>query len=309
MLNEISSEIKKLIHSFSDQDEVVFNNKKIRIDKLNFRPLELLGKEKIAFVDGGQAEIISAGNFCLSFIRVFAQVFKGDKKLDHCKKELYLLTNAKIVEDKLYYESRIFGDRLISEEDLLIDSNHETIRDGKERAPISKIACMARRFAELELSRQIEADHVVLDGTLQPTFKGEEIKLKDLPKKVCALAKTSNLFTVLGNSPSVLLDKISPFPVWRYLIEGNTCFVKMHPRSKYVFRFEGDADVLSPLADNSKDSLFLGYPYGLIYADKMARVSNEEKASLKSRLLLKAENKDIIRYLSSTNAHDILDSM
>jgi hypothetical protein len=60
---------------------------------------------------------------------------------------------------------------------------------------------------------------------------------------------------------------------------------------------------------NSSDALFLGYPYGLIAVDKLARVSNEEKRSMTMNILLRAENKDILEYLSTTNAHDILDRL
>ena len=61
--------------------------------------------------------------------------------------------------------------------------------------------------------------------------------------------------------------------------------------------------------ENSQDALFLGYPYGLIVADKFARVSHEEKKSLKMNFLLKADNREIAEYLSTTDAHDILDNL
>ena len=38
-----------------------------------------------------------------------------------------------------------------------------------------------------------------------------------------------------------------------------------------------DEDYILSLVDNSKDPVFYGYPYLLIEADKLARVTNKEK--------------------------------
>ncbi|MFH0701258.1 MAG: hypothetical protein V2A62_02365 [Candidatus Woesearchaeota archaeon] len=319
MISQISAEIKQVLSSFPSEDQIIFNNKQIKVDKSNF--LEIANNysnQTIAFIDGGQAEILSAGNFCLSFIRVFAQIFKENKKLESEKREFYLFTKAKWInyngKEDLFYESKIFtvwGNRLIHENDLLLSSTDQTIKSGIERASISKISNIARRFAELSLAAELQhkVDFVVLDGTLEKTFTNEEKYLSKLNEKVSALAKTSSLFTVQGNSPVILLNKLSSGGCWKYLIDGTSYFVKLNEHSKYVFRFEGNPEVLPNLIQNSTDALFLGYPYGLILTDKMARVSNEEKNSLKMNFLLKAENRAIAEYLSSSNAHDILDSL
>ena len=41
----------------------------------------------------------------------------------------------------------------------------------------------------------------------------------------------------------------------------------------------------------------------------MARVSNAEQNALKMNLLLRDENKEIVEYLNTMNAHDILDNL
>lgn len=312
MIEKISQEIKEVLNSYTEEDNLIFNNKIIKIDKNNFSTINDGNEKKtIAFIDGGQAEIISAGNFCLSFIRVFAQVFKKNKKLDNIKNEFYLFTRAKWINDDLFYESKIFPltNKIIDEGDLLISSNDTTIKTGTERAPISKISCMARRFAELSLAAQIQADFIVLDGTLEPTYKNEEKFLARLPGNISALAKSSSLFTTSGNSPVVLLNRIGPNYTWSYLVENSSYFVKLNNKAKHVFRFEGNKDVLPLLTKNSQDAIFLGYPYGLIFVDKMARVSNKEKQSLMMNFLLRKENKEIMDYLQTSNAHDILDNL
>ena len=176
-----------------------------------------------------------------------------------------------------------------------------------ERAPITKVANIARRFAELKLATQIKSDFIILDGTLEKTFNQEEKYLTLLPFNVSVLAKTSSLFTTLGNSPVVLLNKIGPQGCWCYFVNDTTAFVKLHSQARHVFRFEGNKEILPLLLENSSDALFLGYPYGLIFADKVARVSDEEKQALRMKFLLCKENREIVDYLQATNAHSILD--
>lgn len=313
MLNKISQHLKAKIQQFPLSDKLIFNNKLIEIDSAHFQPIsELSSSKSIAFIDGGQAEILSAGNFCLSFIRVGALIYQNNEKIKDYKHEFYLLTTAKYNGGEVVYESKIFSlesEPLIDENDLIISSTDTTIRKGIERASISQVANLARRFAELSLCCKINADIIVLDGALESSFRNEEKYLSELPANVCAIAKSSSLFTVSGNSPVVLLNKLNSLPHWSYRIDDINHFVKLHPKSKHVFRFTGNRDFLPHLAENSKDALFLGYPYGLIAADKFARVSNEEKNSLRMNILLKAENKEIIEYLSTANAHGILDNL
>ncbi|MBT4651620.1 DNA double-strand break repair nuclease NurA [Candidatus Woesearchaeota archaeon] len=309
MIEQISKEIKEVLNSFSSEDKIIFNGRTIELNK-GFKGInDKEGEKTVAFVDGGQTEVISTGNFCLSFIRIFAQVFKGQEKLNSYKKEFYLFTRAKWIEGELFYQSKIYGDRAIDEKDLLISSNDITIKKGVERASVSKVANIARRFAELSLGSSIEANFIVLDGTLEKSYRNEEKYLGKLSAGVCALAKSCSLFTVSGNNPMILLNKLCPPGCWSYFVDNKTSFVKLHPLAKHVFRFEGNLEVLPYLVENSRDAVFLGYPYGLMLADRFARVSNAEKSSLKASFLLRAENKEIGKYLSSSNAHDILDNL
>src|SRR3989344_1620220 len=96
MLTEISNFLKARIQQFPSSDKILFNNKLIEIRKDNFESIPLSSSPKsIAFIDGGQAEIISAGNFCLSFIRVGALVYQDNKMIKDYQHEFYLLTTAK----------------------------------------------------------------------------------------------------------------------------------------------------------------------------------------------------------------------
>lgn len=312
MINEISRHIKTNLNNYSEDDGLLLNNKLYQINKENFFPINTSQSEKsIAFIDGGQAQILSAGNFSLGFIRVAGVIFKDNKKFKDYFAEFFIYTTAKYYNNDLIYESKVFSEKelFINTDDLTISSNDEAIKTGPERAPISKVLGMARRFTELALAAKIDADYILLDGTLEPTYPNEEKYLEKLAGNVSALAKSSNLFTTSGNSPSILLNRMGPLGCWKYQIEKNNSFVKLNERAKHIFRFGGNCEILLHLIENSKDAIFLGYPYGLIVADKLARVSNSEKHSLKMRFLLQKENKIITDYLSTTNAHDILDSL
>ncbi len=311
MLNEISNYIKSTLNNFSEEDTIIFNNQHYPINKLNFQPINNSNEKTMAFIDGGQAEIISTGTFCLSFIRIFGIVFQGTKKVTDYKNEFYLFTKAVWKNNDLVYESKLFPltDSLVYEEDLLISSNDATIKVGSERAPISKVTNMARRFAELALAARVSADSIVLDGTLEATFKNEEKYLTILSDNVCGLAKSSSLFTTSGNSPIILLNKIGPQGCWQYFLNQKTKFVKLHPSAKHVFRYEGNSEILSSIISHCTDALFLGYPYGLILVDKLARVSNQEKNSLVAKFLLNKDNQEIAKYLHASDAHAILDRL
>ena len=66
---------------------------------------------------------------------------------------------------------------------------------------------------------------------------------------------------------------------------------------------------INEIASNCCDPIFVGYPYGLVEADRIARVSNQEKESLKTIFLVKLRNKNIEKYLNAANAHEILDKI
>jgi len=299
MINEISKYLQNHIQT-SEHDAIIFKNKLYQINKDHFSYIQE-NSHPLTYVDGGQAEIISSANFCVTFIRVIAVEYPT-KKIS--KKEFYLVTTARSENNEIYYQSKIFGDTIIDEQDLYISSEDSTIKTGKERAAISTIANIARRFAELSLASNYQ--HVLLDGSLDMKYKNEE---KYMKPHFASLAKSSSLFTSSGNSPVVFLNSIGPEGTWKYFINEETSFVKLHESAKHVFRFDGNTSLISSLIPNSKDALFLGYPYGLILADNLARVSNSEKESLRMKFLLNKDNEKIVKYLQTSNAHSILDSL
>ena len=59
---------------------------------------------------------------------------------------------------------------------------------------------------------------------------------------------------------------------------------------------------------NALDPAFLGYPYGLVEADKFAQVTRHETAQLRARFAV--QSKELFKGVESAlDAHDILDAL
>ena len=143
----------------------------------------------------------------------------------------------------------------------------------------------------------------------------------------CGLSKTTTLMTDKGNSIANALNKFNVSEKWIYypVVEINSSnhqasmsFVKLHEKSRYIFRFEiykeqkeKINDVISLISNNCKDSVFIGYPYGLIEADRNARVSMQEKDMILTIFSTKfgKDWEKIKESLSNVDAHEILDNI
>ncbi|MBI2208263.1 DNA double-strand break repair nuclease NurA [Candidatus Woesearchaeota archaeon] len=321
---------------FSDPDYRAFP-----FDKNNFHSIQNSENKsnKIAFVDGGSSEIIKSANFSLSLIRVYYSIFQNNKRTKSGKKEFYAFTNAIDKDNEIFYNTEtISKENIIPDKgDLLISSFDETIKQGITRANISNVSNLIRRFSELKTAADIidnlnENDIIVLDGSLQCTFTNERKYIDSLYGKaikkgviVSGLSKTTTLMTDKGNSINNALNKFKAEGKWYYnpvadiksdQHKADISFVKLHEKAKHIFRFEiykeqkdKLGEVIPLLSDNAKDPVFIGYPYGLIEADKNARIGNNEKDMLKTFFSVKfgKDWEKIKETLTSIDAHEVLD--
>ncbi|MBD3259183.1 hypothetical protein GF371_00970 [Candidatus Woesearchaeota archaeon] len=351
IINDLLKELDKVISSESTM--IVFTDKNynsIALCSENFHEIEAnakinkdaeLEKRKIAFIDGGNNTVVKSSNFIVSFIRLYAAVYCGKAKIKEDKHEFFAVVTADYADEKLRYKTELFpiGNALLPRiKDLVFDSMDKTITEGSNRAEIAKIVDNIRRFGELNLAASLasyleENDIILLDGTLQATVTNENSYLNVLydeceRKKitVCGLAKTSNLFTDKGDNAQAAVNKLNSknkdlarwyyYPFVQIMNEKHKAdmfFVKFHPGSRYIFRFEVHnslnfdlKSLFSLIAENSNDPVFPGYPYGLIEADKNARVSNEERNYMKTIIETK---RNLNQYLRSLDAHDVLDNI
>ena len=296
----------------------------IKIDEGNFHELGLFSNNAVLVgVDGGNAEILNAPSFSLNFIRVVGVFYNENKRIDILKKEFFCFVKAENKDDKISYSVEIFGDNIFDKE-LNFSSEIKTLRGEKYRIEIESVGSMVRRYAELKLAESIvnncqENTSIVVDGSISANSEEELSLIKNLAfsaisnkVKLGFLSKTCRLLTKNAYSLNSVLNEAGPKSSWFYypVFEinnkdylGEMYFVKLNSKANHVFRLEiGGKDkgnveeyILS-LALNSNDPIFYGYPYCLIEADKMARVSNNEKEYLRTIFLSKIRNKDKLRY-------------
>ena len=188
-----------------------------------------------------------------------------------------------------------------------------------------KVAEVIRKMAELKIACNLvdvlkPGDMIVRDGDLTEGIDQEQGILKELKEKarekqvlVSGLSKTTGVLTDSGNSAAAVLNDIGPSCEWYYPATQEIGFAKLHKNSNYVFRLDlfDTAElkkVLGILKRNSKDACFAGYPYGLIEADRHARISHKEKEQIKMMFAAKGGSK-FRRYLSSKDAHELLNKV
>lgn len=309
-----------------------------KIDIKNFHKIEKsVSGKKIAFIDGGNAEIIGSANFSLNIIRTCYAIYQNNRKIAAKRFEILAFVKAVNEQGDIYFKTTLFNlNSSLKLDEVSFNSMDHALMQGINRAEITNVANAIRRFAELRLAKHVSdnnlSDFVILDGNLQSTLTNENHYLSKLYES-CeknnvvfgALSKTSSIFTENGNLLSAVLSGISSLDSWFYHpiadIENHNhkaemFFAKFHEKSRHVFRFEifnaqktKSEQLINELASNCSDPIFIGYPYGLVEADRIARVPNNEKESLKTMLMAKLNSRGIEKYLSAVNAHDILDKI
>jgi len=301
-----------------------------QFSKDNFTKIKPMQSDKrVAFIDGGNAEILGSSNFSLQLVRAFASIVSNNKRVDSQKTEFYALTYTECKDKLITFKTELFPIKgiLPDKDDLVFDSMDKTLRTGEFRTAVQKIGDVTRAFSELSLANETDAEMIVLDGTLEAntTNIGKYFeKLYKNKAKICAVSKTVRMFTDSGNNVVSALLKIAPSGRWIYhpvcdinsvTHQADIYFAKLHEKSDYIFKLEHykeqkpDSDLFSILAANSNDAVFLGYPYGLFDADRFARVSNREVEMRRTDILARSGKiAELIKTAStSIDAHSILD--
>ncbi len=327
--------------------------KRYEITRDGFREIAAGGDlRRMAFVDGGNAVISESPVFVAAVNRVYYALFRGAEKLrpraaNRLQFLSYVLAGAAGSSGggTAEYAVRLFpyGDAggLPREDDMAAST------DRIEQFMEGEAGSLARRFAELSVAARVardelgKGDMLVLDGSLRDRLKGEKKYADDLYRAaadrgvvVCGLAKTSRLVTESGDPLLARILEISEGaalpPAWYIRVaekispggRGFVMAVKLHPRSRFLFRFEilreqyeqmGEAEissVLHSLAANSGDASMPGYPYGLIDADRFAKVRSGEIPAFRAELGARASSdrslSRILRYEAMQSAHDWL---
>ncbi len=231
---------------------------------------------------------------------------------------------------------------LPDEKDLRFDSYDRTVSTGGERIKIPRIGDVARSFAEWNLARSVcerlsEGDIFVRDGTLHAPYTNQAEYAERAYGAArgngvlfCGVSKTSHLYTTTGLSLVAAIgrlareNKIKAPGYYENVVRitdpnhrADLNFARLHARSQYTFRIEilkgqeAHKDrIMGALAANSSDISFPGYPYGLVDADRNARVSEDELDSLRTLLLSEiagaGDFQDFKDLLAASEAHEWL---
>ena len=262
-------------------------------DRSFFKPLRIVdSKRKLAFVDGGNQELVGAPNFSIQVNRVCFNLFEGrkrihDESITH-KIEFFSATFAVFKDEKIFYETSIFpvastfSNLVPDENDLSFDSTDRRLMVGTARADIARVASIARRFAEWTFARQVvanwleERDVLVMDGTLRTAFQNESKYAKEAYRIAkskgviySGFAKASRLLTTSGLSLMGALQKLSSEakvgPIWYYYPiaesmspehEGAIFVVKLSENSSRIYRCEINAEQATGLEAGELNEVF-----------------------------------------------------
>lgn len=244
-------------------------------DPQNFtpiRPVEPRGK--VAYIDGGNRELLGAPNFSIQLNRVYFNVFRGSRRLSgrHLPQRIEFLstTFTEFKADEIYFSTLLhpvhphIADYLPDSADLSFRSTDRRVMAGISRGDVAHVATIARRFAEWAYARRLveqeldRDDVLVMDGTLRTVFQ-HEAKYANAAYDAATrrgvvfsgLSKTSRLFTTTGLSLLASVRKLAEesgvsstwyyYPIAKSLSpehQGAIIIVKLNEHSKRVFNYE-----------------------------------------------------------------------
>ncbi len=302
------------------------SHERIPLKKESFASIQPSVGPSMIFVDGGNGEVVRGPNVSVQFVRLYATWYDDNVRVSRTLREMFVVVLAHQKGLDLGFEATVFDKDGVELEKFSFDAFDPVLCWAGRRAEPATVANHIRKLFEIRLCNELcnnlsSGDIMVRDGDLEAQdelLKQAMLLLRTNAQRkgvvVLGLSKTSTLCTDSGNSALAALRAIAPSGAWSYYAGGSISFVKLHPGSEYVFRcdiFPHDRESLprawSALAANSADPAFLGYPYGLIDADKFAQVPKDETLQLRARFAV--QSKELFRSIEAAlNAHDILNS-
>lgn len=310
-----------------------YKPKTIEID--NFQEFDFKEKDRVlCCVDGGNNKIFETPSESIHLLRIYFNLFRGKKRVENIE-PLSLYLSCDHQEDEITVRSMKVNDSIpIGSDEYVVKK--EELENGR---PVNA-GHTVRKYLEWETIKYVsenyleEGDIILRDGVLQTGVEGEREYAEEAYNSVeengvhlVGLAKTCTLRTTCG-FPLVaaiqeLSTEVSEGPWYYHPIaenehpdhKGEMMVVKYHRNSNYAFRTEFYREIDNPveeileyMAFQAQDPIFLGYPYGLVDADKRARVTDEEIEYLKSvgfnRMGRTFKNK-----VSTLDAHDKLSEL
>lgn len=267
---------------------------KVSLDTARFSPIAQHDIPDITFIDGGSAVLFSTPTRAFGIIKVCEVRTKGLKR-ESIKLHEYLVS-----------VTRNGGFTVRSEPLAGADERVSACLDGEIQADATpeQLIDTLRTLAERSITPQGIAVH---DGSLRTT---DPVLQQRCPPQqdTFALAKSSAIVTSRNRPLGAALLERAPQGTWTVRLCDNplkTWAVRLHPRAAHVFLLEGTRDepaLLHALASWSQDLAFPGYPYPLVLADQLGRVTNNERDAW--RLILRSDAQAAEVIASESRAQD-----
>ena len=243
-------------------------------NKSNESKLNKSTNSKLACIDGGNAEILRAPDFSLQLIRLCAVVMQNNKTISLQRFEFYAAITSFAENDEIKFKVEYFGDNLDkeilpNEKHVTFNSFDRTIISGTERAEISKMGDVIRKFAELSLAKKIakqlvSKDILLLDNSLKCYFTNEQLYWQQLFEEInkkdiilAAIIKTTSMLTQSGKSIITVLQLLS-----KQIQLGNNCW--------YYYPVISFNNLLNDSEKNEKND----YPAEILFAKLHAHAQN-----------------------------------
>ena len=315
-MDKLLSSIRNVLSDNYESEFVSMHNHKYFFDK-EFVILSSPSKsfQPICFIDGGNGEILNSSSFSLNYNKICQVSFEDKRLIDRNIVSFFSL-------------ARKINDRIVF--DFEPENSFEEIN---EDVSCYDACCLVRSCKELLFGGLEESSKIiVIDGSFE-----HDAVLKiyfDSLKKEClnrdivllGLSKTSSIVTSKGRPVSFVLKSLEKnkkvverpwlYPVGFVQDGFETSFVKLHPKSEYILRVDYLPEqkdllkgALESLLSNCSDPVFLGYPYGLVLADDLARVSKQDVSELKAEAFVKlGKDSELVEDAEkSEDAHSVLD--
>jgi hypothetical protein len=251
----------------------------VALDSIAFSTIPQQDIPDITFIDGGSAVLFSTPTRAFGIIKICEVRTKGLKR-ESVKLHQYLVSVTRDGAFTIRSEPLAGADPAVS---ACLDGEIES-PDATPEQLIDTLRALAERAI-------VPASLTVHDGSLRTT---DPLLQRCAPSKdTFALAKSSAIITSRSRPLGVALLQRAPAGTWAAQLCDNTIktwAVRLHQRAAHVFLLEGTREepaLLSALAAWSQDITFPGYPYPLVLADQLGRVTNNERDAW--RLILRSD--------------------
>lgn len=254
------------------------------LDKKNFNSILSPKKiRKIAFIDGGNQELLATPEYSIQLNRIYFNIFENNKRIQpkSIPQRIEFLSLTSLTYDgKVNFKTSIsplrdnFSEYLPKKEYLNVTAEEERVKEGTQ-AGMERVVSMARRFSEWTIAEHIidseleSNDIIVKDGSLQTAYINEnryvnELFEKTLDKNIIftGLSKTCRLTTDtqisliasiqrLAEESDIKYDKWCYYPIAtskkaNYEHKAVIMIVKLNKKADRAFKFE----ILKEQAEN-----------------------------------------------------------